>query len=336
MAFPPDFFNRWGILLRWHFMLLLAGLPFCGNAEQEKMRVSVEGGATLTGWLLAEKPEHWILDVGYTVLVVPKAQITAVQRNKPRKEEADQTDTQEEEKTALTNGLFFEAHSPPRTKSLEELSAQLGNAVVQVQTPAGVGSGFIIHPEGYCVTNFHVIESETNIRVRVYQGKDESINRKPYERCRIVALDKHSDLALIKMERPENSSESFPYVLLGNAKTITAGQASFAIGSPRGLDRTVTQGIISARSRVMQGRLFLQTTTPINPGNSGGPLFNIRGEVIGVTNMKLNFSEGLGFAIPVDRLKTFLANREAYAYDTQNPSSPHRYLPAPRDMKAGN
>ncbi|MFN1209013.1 S1C family serine protease, partial [Enterococcus lactis] len=74
----------------------------------------------------------------------------------------------------------------------------------------------------------------------------------------------------------------------------------FAIGSPLGLERTVTEGIMSTKTRAVGGELYMQTTTQINPGNSGGPLFNLKGEVVGVTNMKLAFGEGLGFAIPVD------------------------------------
>ena len=96
-----------------------------------------------------------------------------------------------------------------------------------------------------------------------------------------------------------------------------------------GLERTVTEGIVSTKTRPMQGELYLQTTTQINPGNSGGPLFNLRGEVVGVTNMKITFGEGLGFAIPVDGVKQFLKHRDAYAYDTDNPSSPYRYLEPP-------
>ena len=103
----------------------------------------------------------------------------------------------------------------------------------------------------------------------------------------------------------------------------------FAIGSPLGLERTVTEGIVSTKTRPMQGELYLQTTAQINPGNSGGPLFNLQGEVVGVTNMKITFGEGLGFAIPVVAVKYFLEHRDAYAYDNDNPSNPYRYLEPP-------
>jgi serine protease Do len=83
----------------------------------------------------------------------------------------------------------------------------------------------------------------------------------------------------------------------------------------------------------MQGELYLQTTAQINPGNSGGPLFNMSGEVIGVTNMKIALGEGLGFAIPSEAVRFFLDHRDAYAYSTDNPSNPYRYLEPPSRLK---
>jgi serine protease Do len=92
-------------------------------------------------------------------------------------------------------------------------------------------------------------------------------------------------------------------------------------------------GALSVPKTRLQGDLYLQTTAQINPGNSGGPLFNLRGEVVGVTNMKINFVEGLGFAIPVENVKYFLNHRDAFAYDNDNPSNPYRYLEPPSRTK---
>jgi serine protease Do len=103
----------------------------------------------------------------------------------------------------------------------------------------------------------------------------------------------------------------------------------FAIGSPLGLERTVTAGIVSTKAREVGGLLYLQTTAQINPGNSGGPLFNLSGEVMGVTNMKVTAGEGLGFAIPVETVRYFLDHRDAFAYSNENPSNPYRYLEPP-------
>ena len=115
----------------------------------------------------------------------------------------------------------------------------------------------------------------------------------------------------------------FP-VALGDSEQLAVGERVFAIGSPLGLERTVTEGIISTKTRQFQGDLYLQTTAQINPGNSGGPLFNMRGEVIGVTNMKITFGEGLGFAIPIEAVKYFLIHRDSFAYDNDNPSNAYR------------
>jgi serine protease Do len=90
---------------------------------------------------------------------------------------------------------------------------------------------------------------------------------------------------------------------------------------------------LSTKTRQLQGELYLQTTTQINPGNSGGPLFNMRGEVVGITNMKITFGEGLGFAIPISAVKYFLDHRDAFAYSNDNPSNPYRYLEPPSRTK---
>jgi serine protease Do len=177
------------------------------------------------------------------------------------------------------------------------------------------------------ITNFHVIEGETQISVEVYHQKKGELDRKSYKQVRIIAMNKFADLALLRVEDKE--APLFSWVLLADSDSLAVGERVFAIGSPLGLERTVTEGIVSTKTRQMQGELYLQTTAQINPGNSGGPLFNMRGEVIGVTNMKLAFGEGLGFAIPVESVKYFLNHRDAYAYDNDNPSNAFRYLDPP-------
>ena len=111
----------------------------------------------------------------------------------------------------------------------------------------------------------------------------------------------------------------------------------FAVGNPLGLERTVTQGIVSNRSRDIEGQIFLQTDAAINPGNSGGPLFNQRGEVIGVTSRGAHaaMADNLGFAIPVTYVKQFLHHREAFSFDKANPNSGYRYSDPPRRLVAG-
>jgi serine protease Do len=227
--------------------------------------------------------------------------------------------------------LFRTAGGQARERAVRELVAEVGEAVVQVRTPAGLGSGFFINPEGYLITNFHVIEGETQISVEVYHQRAGQLERRTYKQVRIIAMNKFRDLALLRVEDP--GAPPFVAVPLGDSDALAVGERVFAVGSPLGLERTVTEGIISTKTREMQGDLYLQTTAQINPGNSGGPLFNLRGEVVGVTNMKISFGEGLGFAIPVKAVRDFLIHRDAFAYDNNNPSSGYRYLEPPRKMR---
>jgi len=286
--------------------------------------------AVISGKILARKHDQIVVDLGYTVLVVPRNQIEKIVES----EGAERTD----KKTAAasppvapaqpeTKGFFQSAGVSLPERSVRELVGQLGAAVVQVRTPGGLGSGFIINEDGYLITNFHVIENETQISVEVYQQRDDQLERKSYKQVRIVAINKFADLALLKIE--DKDPPRFPKVTLGDSDALSVGERVFAIGSPLGLERTVTEGIVSTKTRPMQGELYLQTTAQINPGNSGGPLFNLRGEVVGVTNMKITFGEGLGFAIPVEAVKFFLGHRDAFAYDNDNPSNPYRYLEPP-------
>jgi serine protease Do len=212
-------------------------------------------------------------------------------------------------------------------KDVRELVNQLGESVVQVRTPGGLGSGFIINEDGYLITNFHVIEGETEISVEVYHMKDGQLERKSYKDVKIIAMNKFEDITLLKID--DKDAPKFSRVLLGDSDSLAVGEKVFAIGSPLGLERTVTEGILSTKTREMQGELYLQTTAQINPGNSGGPLFNMRGEVVGITNMKITFGEGLGFAIPVSAVKFFMDHRDAFTYSNDNPSNPYRYLTPP-------
>ncbi|MBI5801467.1 MAG: trypsin-like peptidase domain-containing protein [Verrucomicrobia bacterium] len=277
------------------------------------------------------------MDIGYTVIAIPRAQITKVVRSmektsasKAAKKSADSTAKAPAPATE-TNALFTINRTPPPERTVRELVAQSGQAVVQVRTPGGLGSGFFINEDGHLITNFHVIEGETQISIEVYHQRSGQLERKPYKQVRIVAMNKFADLALLKIE--DAGAPKFARVPLGEADALSVGERVFAIGSPLGLERTVTEGILSTKTRQMQGALYLQTTTQINPGNSGGPLFNLRGEVVGVTNMKITFGEGLGFAIPVEQVKFFLHHRDAYSYDADNPSNAFRYLPPPTRTK---
>jgi len=291
-------------------------------------RVELKGEAALIGTILAEKPDHLVIDVGYTVLMVPRSQIVTLSTSeKAGADSALSAMGQNSAENAPAPGFYRSQGEEAKRRSVRELVTVLGEGVVQVRTPGGLGSGFLINEEGFLITNFHVIESETQISVEVYWQNNGQLERKTYKEVKIVAMNKFKDLALLKIE--EEEAPAFRFVSLGNADALEVGERVFAIGSPLGLERTVTEGIVSTKTREMQGELYLQTTAQINPGNSGGPLFNLKGEVVGVTNMKVTSGEGLGFAIPVEALKFFLDHRDAYAYSTDNPSNPYRYLEPP-------
>jgi serine protease Do len=292
--------------------------------------IQLKDKAAVTGNILAEKPDEVIVDVGYTVLVVPRSSIASISK----------TDSAPPQTSAVTNSVAS-VNVPPQfyystllvspARDVSSLVKQIGEAVVQVRTPEGLGSGFFINADGYLITNFHVIEGETEISVEVYHQKDGQLDRETYKQVKIIAINKFHDLALLKIE--DKDAPKFKFITLGNSDALSVGDSVFAIGSPLGLERTVTQGILSTKTRELEGELYLQTSTQINPGNSGGPLFNLAGEVVGVTNMKITFGEGLAFAIPVELVKSFLDHRDAFAYATDNPNTPYRYLEPPSRTK---
>lgn len=287
--------------------------------------------ATISGQIVAEKKDQIAIDIGFTILVVPRNQVINMTKADDPKP-ANESRPVSLPGTAETRpSLFQPANSASPERSVRDLVGALGESVVQVRTPSGLGSGFIINEDGYLMTNFHVVEGETQISIEVYHQKNGQFDRKSYKDVRIVAMNKFEDLTLLKIE--DKDAPKFSRVALGDADAMSVGDRVFAVGSPLGLERTVTEGILSTKTRQIQGALYLQTTAQINPGNSGGPLFNLRGEVVGVTNMKMTFGEGLGFAIPVERVKYFLNHRDAYAYDNDNPSSGYRYLEPPSRVK---
>jgi serine protease Do len=311
-------------------LILLA----CGVASVEADTIQLKGKAAITGKVLAEKPDQVVVDVGYTVLVIPRNQVVSILRSE---EAASAGKSRRGTKVPVVNTAaeppasrlaFYSAPGRlPPVRTVLELVNVIGEAVVQVRTPSGLGSGFFINEDGFLITNFHVIEGETQISVEVYHQDGVQLRRKTYKQVRVIALNKFADLALLRVE--DKDAPKFRSVPLGSADALSVGERVFAIGSPMGLERTVTEGILSTKTREVGGLLYLQTTAQINPGNSGGPLFNLSGEVIGVTNMKLTAGEGLGFAIPVESVKYFLDHRDAFAYSNDNPSNPYRYLEPP-------
>jgi serine protease Do len=284
--------------------------------------VKLKSGASIQGDILTERADRVVVDLGFTVISIPRDEIERITaENLPAAAAEDSTD------------LYRTSTGRPALTVKENVD-RVAEAVVQVRTPVGLGSGFIINPAGYIITNEHVVAGEYAITVTRFRRGTAELEKAVYNKVRIVALDSKLDLALLKIDDlPEGTA--LPFVSLGDSNGLNEGQTVFAIGSPLGLDRTVSQGIVSSRNRPMNGQLYIQTTTQINPGNSGGPLFDLRGEVVGVNNMKAMMAgiEGLNFAIPATVLKNFLRNRDAYAFDARNPNSGFRYLEPPRPVK---
>lgn len=283
--------------------------------------IELKTGQKIEGEVLKERPTELLVDIGVEVIRVPLAQIKSRTSSSGTKPEGDA------EPKGRGDQIYNTAELPAR--SIKELTEKFGEGVVLVQTPSGLGSGFILNERGDCVTNYHVVEKETRIAATIFHRNDAGeFVRRRIDEVRIIALNPFLDLALLQI--PVQKDLKFRHVFLAAKDDHKEGDEVFAIGNPRGLERSVSQGIVSNRNRNFNGLVFIQTTTEINPGNSGGPLFNLHGEVVGVTNMKLLFSEGLGFAIPVAYLKHFLDNREAFTFDKNNPNTGYRYLEAPR------
>jgi len=307
--------------------LMMAAVLRVGGADV----IQLKEESSVRGRILVEKPGYVVVDLGFEVISIPRESIVRIGG---AEETAGDKEGQPAMRPATGSGekLYRGAGAEQGERTVRELVRELGEAVVQVRTPGGLGSGFFINEEGYLITNFHVIEGETEFSVEVYHRKEGQLDRAIYKKVRILAMNKFQDLALLKIE--DEGAPKFKTVALGDLDILEVGERVFAIGSPLGLERTVTEGIVSTKTRQVEGGLYLQTTAQINPGNSGGPLFNLRGEVMGVINMKLLAVEGIGFAIPVDALKYFLKHREAYSYDTDNPSNPYRYLSPPGRVAA--
>ncbi len=159
----------------------------------------------------------------------------------------------------------------------------------------GSGSGLIVDSDGHIVTNNHVIGDATEIEVR-FSDKRKHI-------AHVIGKDPDTDLAVLKV----TTDRPLPSARFGDSASVKVGQWVLAVGNPFGLDRTVTLGVVSGigRENVNLSRYenFIQTDASINPGNSGGPLFNLRGEVIGINTAIINFAQGIGFAIPSNMAK---------------------------------
>jgi serine protease Do len=280
--------------------------------------ITFTDGRTIMAPILKESADTLWLDLGFEVVAVPRADVASILRASPEAQGPE----------SAGDDLFHSATILPE-RTPRQHAELIGEAVIKVSTPSGLGSGFMIHRDGYAITNAHVIQGETKIKVTVFEQTDLDFRRVTIDDVEIVAVNNHTDLALIKMDHPDG--KAFKTVHVQGSEDLRVGEEVFAIGNPLGLERSLSNGVVATTQRNFEGLTFVQTTAEINPGNSGGPLFNSRGEVIGVINMGALFADGVGFAIPARYLRDFVRNREAFAYDKENPNSGYSYkAPPPR------
>ncbi len=185
-----------------------------------------------------------------------------------------------------------------RQDPFEEFFNNFFGNMPREQKRRSLGSGFIVSDDGYIITNSHVVEKADEVTVTLLD-KDEF-------KAKIVGTDPKTDIALIKIE----AKRKLPHVDLGNSEKVEVGEWVVAIGNPFGLGHTVTAGIVSAKGRIIGSGPyddFIQTDASINPGNSGGPLFNLRGEVVGINTAIVQGGQGIGFATPIQLAKSILS-----------------------------
>ena len=198
-----------------------------------------------------------------------------------------------------TSQTIQNSQAVPRTPSLPEgdplaeLFRRFGAPIPREQETHSLGSGFLISADGYILTNAHVVDAADKITVRLTDQRE--------FKARVIGADRRTDVALIKIE-----ATGLPMITQGDPSKLKVGEWVLAIGSPFGFDSSVTVGIVSGKGRSLQQENFvpfIQTDVAINPGNSGGPLFNMKGEVVGINSQIYSRSGGymgLSFAIPID------------------------------------
>ncbi|MGL4774223.1 MAG: S1C family serine protease [Clostridium sp.] len=231
----------------------------------------------------------------------------------------------------------------PETKkenmSVEDVVKLVSPGVVTISVSSGysnqqgVGTGFIVNKDGTIITNYHVIEGATNIKITFNDGKEASAS--------IIASSPKDDLAVLKV----NENIEMPGVCkIAEHDNVNAGQDIIAIGNPLGKEfsGTVTKGIVSSPSRNLEidgvVKDFIQIDAPINPGNSGGPLINLQGEIIGVNTAKKTGDsiEGIGFSVPIKYVRNILNNLDSYKANTQTPNTPNFNSENPNYSQGGN
>ena len=283
----------------------------------EMVTATLVGGSRVTAPLLRRNDDGVVLDLGFDVLQIPAKKLLDVRSE----ESAVPVDGDHEHDIFRTARL--EAREVP------ELVKRFGEAVVMVRNPGGLGTGFLISRDGHLVTNYHVVENNTRLQVTLFRKTDKGFEKNEFRKVRIVALQPLRDLAILQLDPDETKGKLPEPVVLNDRDDLRVGDLVFAIGNPAGLERSVTQGIVSSTTRTIDQMRLIQTDAAINPGNSGGPIFNARGEVVAVACAGAAVFEGLAFGIPANELIDFLVHRDTYPYDESQPQNGVTYLPPP-------
>ncbi|MDJ0853764.1 MAG: DegQ family serine endoprotease [Desulfobacterales bacterium] len=197
---------------------------------------------------------------------------------------------------------FSRGHGGPGNPFREFFGPRFGDRNSRPHKQSGLGTGFIIDPDGHIVTNHHVVDGADSIKVVLQDERQ-------FE-ATVIGRDPQTDLALIKVD----SRQKLPFVPLGKSSDLSVGEWVVAIGNPFGLEHTVTAGIVSAKGRVIGAGPYddyIQTDASINPGNSGGPLLNMQGEVVGINTAIIASGQGIGFAIPIDMANDIVTQLKA-------------------------
>ena len=279
----------------------------------------------------------YAIDLGYDVVNLPPAVVLDLSADAEAEAATNANDAAPTTKAASAdspdpNALYVADRLDARP--ITELVDTYGDAVVLVRTPGGLGTGFLISAGGHLITNYHVVEGQTRVSVTVSRTTARGRRKTEFKDVEIVAFDPRRDLALLRLDwdnddQPIAEDERPPHVVLSAPDDLVPGDLVFAVGNPLGLERTVTQGIVSSTTRTIGHLRFIQTDASINPGNSGGPLFNARGEVVGVACAGFTSFNGLAFGIPVEELRSFLKHRDAWLYDASQPQNGVKYLDPP-------
>jgi hypothetical protein len=223
------------------------------------------------------------------------------------------------------------AQSVPPRKDIPAIAKAASGAIVTIvmandDKPIAQGTGFVVNADGVIVTNYHVIESGNVAIVKFSDGRALPVEG-------VMAANKARDLAVIKIR-----GQNFRVLTLGNSDRLQIGEEIVAIGNPLGLELTVSNGILSGvRTAEKEGGKYLQITAPISHGSSGGPLFNMAGEVVGITSMAFKGGENLNFAIPINDAKGLVIANSSKLQSLPNelePANTRRPQPAPKTHEA--